>query len=212
MKILLLEDHPIVRLGVCQLITQHWPEAEIIEAETLAAGLLEVRRDGILAAVVDLNLPDAEGLESVSQLRRAAPNLRILVLSLNAETAYATRALQMGAAGYLNKDRAADELVIALERVMAGGRYITATLAERLAGLMLGESAKAPHDELSPQEHRVLLHLAEGKRLTEIGELMHLSPKTVTTYKTRIFEKLGVSSNAELIRYCISHGLITDNP
>ncbi|UCV27026.1 response regulator [Ferribacterium limneticum] len=210
MKILLLEDHPIVRIGVRQLILQRWPDAEVVEAETLAAALELARRDGLLAAVVDLNLPDAEGLESVSQLRKAAPHLRILVLSLNAETAYATRALQMGAAGYLNKDRAAEELVTALERVMAGGRYITDTLAERLADLMAGESSKAPHEDLSAQEHRVLVQLAEGKRLTEIGELMHLSPKTVTTYKTRIFEKLEVSSNAELIRYCISHGLIAD--
>lgn len=211
MKILLLEDHPIVRIGVRQLIVQRWPDAEVVEAETLATALELARRDGLLAAVVDLNLPDAEGLESVSQLRKAAPHLRILVLSLNAEAAYATRALQMGAAGYLNKDRAAEELVTALEKVMAGGRYITDTLAERLAGLMAGESSKAPHEDLSAQEHRVLVQLAEGKRLTEIGELMHLSPKTVTTYKTRIFEKLRVSSNAELIRYCISHGLIADN-
>lgn len=210
MKILLLEDHPIVRIGVRQLIANRWPEAEVIEAETLAAALDLVRRDGLLAAVVDLNLPDAEGLESVSQLRKAAPNLRILVLSLNTEAAYATRALQLGAAGYLNKERAADELIVALEKIMAGGRYITDTLAERLAGLLTGESSKAPHEELSSQEHRVLIQLAEGKRLTEIGELMHLSPKTVTTYKTRIFEKLCVASNAELIRYCISHGLIAD--
>jgi len=210
MKILLLEDHPIVRLGVRQLILQRWPEAEVVEAETLEAALKEIRRDGLLAAVVDLNLPDAEGLESVSQLRKAAPNLRILVLSLNAEAAYATRALKLGAAGYLNKDRAADELVTALERVMAGGRYITDTLAERLADLMAGETAKAPHEELSMQEHRVLVQLAEGKRLTEIANLMNLSPKTVTTYKTRVFEKLGIASNAELIRYCISHGLIAD--
>lgn len=210
MKILLLEDHPIVRIGVRQLITARWPEAEIVEAETLAAALKEIRRDGLQAAVVDLNLPDAEGLESVSQLRKAAPNLRILVLSLNTEAVYATRALKLGAAGYLNKDRAADELVTALERVMAGGRYITDTLAERLADLMAGETGKAPHEELSMQEHRVLVQLAEGKRLTEIADLMNLSPKTITTYKTRVFEKLGVASNAELIRYCISRGLITD--
>ena len=205
MKILLLEDHPIFRFGVRQLILQRWPEARIIEAETLAAALTAVRNEPPLAAVVDLNLPDAEGLESVTQLRRAAPELRILVLSLNAEAAYATRALQLGAAGYLNKDRAAEELVTALERLSAGGRYITASLAERLADLMTGSATKAPHEELSGQEYRVMVQLAGGKRLTEIAEQLHLSPKTVTTYRGRILDKLGVSSNAELVRYCLNH-------
>jgi len=178
-----------------------------VEAETLADALREIRRDGLLAAVVDLNLPDADGLESVAQLRRAAPALRILVLSLNAEVAYATRALQLGAAGYLNKDRAADELIAALERITAGGRYITASLAERLADLMTGEAARAPHEELSAQEYRVMQQLAAGKRLVEIAESMHLSPKTVTTYRARVLEKLDVASNADLIRYCLQHGL-----
>lgn len=211
MKILLLEDHPIFRFGVRQLILQRWPDADIVEAETLAAALAAARRESPLAAVVDLNLPDAEGLESVTQLRRAAPALRILVLSLNAEAAYATRALQLGAAGYLNKDRAAEELVTALERVSTGGRYITASLAERLADLMTGSASQAPHEELSGQEYRVMVQLAGGKRLTEIAEYLHLSPKTVTTYRARILDKLGVTSNAELVRYCLSHGITIDS-
>lgn len=210
MKILLLEDHPIVRIGVRQLITQRWPSAEVIESASLAHALREIRRDGLLAAVVDLNLPDADGLESVMQLRRAAPQLRILVLSLNTEAAYATRVLQLGASGYLNKDSAADELVVALERIMAGGRYITASVADRLANLLSGDVKRYPHEDLSPQEYRVLVLLAEGRRLTEIGEIMHLSPKTVTTYRARILEKIGVVSNAELVRYCLSHGITSE--
>lgn len=210
MNILLLEDHPIFRFGVRQLIVQRWPDAELIEADTLAAALQAIHGRSLSAAVVDLNLPDAEGLESVTQLRRAAPQLRILVLSLNAEAAYATRALKLGVAGYLNKDLAADELVTALERILAGGRYITASLAERLADLMTGDSTRAPHEELSAQEFRVLQYLAGGQRLTDIGEAMHLSPKTVTTYRTRVLEKLGVANNAELIRYCIRHGIAVD--
>jgi two-component system invasion response regulator UvrY len=211
MKILLLEDHPIVRIGVRQLIQQRWPEAEVVEFETLAGALQEVRRDGLLAAVVDLSLPDADGLESVVQLRRAAPQLRVLVLSLNAEAAYAARALQLGASAYLNKDRATDELIIALEHVLAGRRYITASLADRLADLLTGESAQAPHETLSAQEYRVLVQLAEGKRLSEIGKMMHLSPKTITTYRTRILKKLAVASNADLIHYCLKHGIIQDH-
>lgn len=211
MKILLLEDHPIVRLGVRQLIARRWPDAEVVEASTLAAALHALRQNALAAAVVDLNLPDTDGLESVIRLRRAAPQLRILVLSLNDELAYATRAMQLGAAGYLNKDRAADELTTALERVMAGGRYITDSVADHLASLVTGESCKAPHEELSPQEYRVLLLLADGHRLTEIGEAMHLSPKTVTTYRTRILEKLGVDTNADLVRYCLQHDLLSNS-
>lgn len=208
MKILLLEDHPIFRFGVRQLVAQRWPEAEIVEAESLAGALHALRQAPPSVAVVDLNLTDAEGLESISQLRRTAPALRILVLSLNAEAAYATHALQLGAAGYLNKERAADELIAALERITAGGKYITASLAERLADQMIsGTADRAPHEELSAQEYRVMLLLAEGRRLTDIGEAMHLSPKTVTTYRARILDKLGVDSNAELIRYCIAHGI-----
>lgn len=214
MKILLLEDHPIFRLGVRQLVARRWPEAELVEAATLAEALRESRRDPPQAAVVDLNLPDAEGLESVSQLRRALPAMRLLVVSLNAEAGYATRVLQLGAAGYLAKDRAADELVQALERVLAGGRYITASLAEQLAGFVTGEktSFDAPHETLSQQEYRVMLQLAAGQRVADIAATMHLSPKTITTYRARILQKLGVDSNVELARYCIRHGLDSKPP
>lgn len=211
MNILLVEDHPIFRFGVRQLIVQRWPEATIGEAASLAAAVDLVRQNNFDAAVIDLNLPDAEGVESVSQLRRVAPALRLLVLSLNGETGYATRALQLGAAAYLTKDRASDELILALERVLTGGRYITASLADHLADLMAGGSTlRAPHEELSPQEYRVMLQLAAGHRVAEIAETMKLSPKTVSTYRSRILEMLGVNSNFELARYCINHGLSLD--
>lgn len=213
MNILLVEDHPIFRLGVRQLVAQRWPEAHIFEADNLASALDAARRQPFDAALVDLNLPDAEGVESVSQLRRVAPSLRLIVLSLNTEAAYATRVLQMGAAAYLTKDRAADELVKALERVLAGGRYITASLADRLADLISGSSpTRAPHEDLSPQEYRVMLQLAAGHRVGTIAETMNLSPKTVSTYRSRIMEKLGVAGNVELARYCINHQLALDTP
>jgi len=208
MRILLLEDHPIFRLGVRQLIGRRWPAAEVIEVDTLEDALVHVRRDALDAAIVDMNLPDAEGVESIAQLRRTAPALPLLVITLNAEAQYAVRALQLGAAGFLNKDRAADELVAALDRVLNGGRYITGSLAERIAGLVGAPQAVAAHEQLSAQEYRVMLLLADGQRLTDIGERMHLSPKTVTTYRARILEKLGVASNAELVRYCLAHGLM----
>lgn len=208
MKLLLVEDHPIFRFGVRQLIAQRWPDALIEEAGTLAEALASVRKTPYDIALVDLNLPDSEGIEVVSQLHRAIPGLRLLVLSLNAEAAYAQRALKTGASGYLAKDRAADELIAAIERITAGGRYITASLAEQLADMMSGERTNSPHDELSAQEYRVMIHLAEGRRIADIATAMHLSPKTVSTYRSRILEKLVLASNAELARYCLAHNLL----
>jgi DNA-binding NarL/FixJ family response regulator len=207
MKILLVEDHPIFRFGVRQLLAQRWPDATIGEAASLAEGLTLARSGAWQAAVVDLNLPDAEGIEVVSQLLRAQPGLRLLVLSLNAEAAYAQRVMHLGAAGYLAKDRAGDELVAAVERILSGKRYISATLAELLADRVAGGAAN-PHEALSDQEYRVMLLLAAGQRVGVIAEAMHLSPKTVSTYRTRILEKLGVEGNVELARYCLDHGLI----
>jgi two-component system invasion response regulator UvrY len=212
MNILLLEDHPIFRLGVRQLVVRRWPEASVTEAGTLAAAVAAVRQQRTDLGVVDLNLPDASGHEAIAQLLRAAPGLRLLVVSLNSEADYARRALQMGAAGYLAKDRAPEELVAALERIADGGRYITASLAEQLADLVTGRRGGGAHEELSVQEYRVMIQLAAGQRLTDIGERMHLSPKTVSTYRSRILEKLGLENNAELTRYCLAHKLMRDLP
>lgn len=212
MNILLLEDHPIFRLGVRQLVLRRWPEATVTEAGTLAAAVASVRQQRPDLVVVDLNLPDAHGHEAIAQLLRASPGLRVLVVSLNAEADYARRALQMGAAGYLAKDRAPEELLAALERIADGGRYITASLAEQLADVVTGRRSGGVHEELSVQQYRVMIRLAEGERLTEIGERMHLSPKTVSSYRSRILEKLGLENNAELTRYCIAHKLIRDLP
>ncbi|MBI5108910.1 MAG: response regulator transcription factor [Rhodocyclales bacterium] len=207
MKVLLVEDHPIFRFGVRALLSQRWPDAAIGEAATLAEALAAVRREAWPLAVVDLNLADAEGVEVVSQLRRAAPDTRLLVLSLNAEAAYARRVLQLGAAGYLAKDRATEELVGAVERVAAGKRYISQALADQLLDLATGESRGCGHEDLSNQEYRVMLLLAAGRRVGEIAEEMTLSPKTVSSYRTRILDKLALGSNAELARYCQSRGL-----
>ena len=206
-QFLVVEDHPIVQLGLRQLIGSRWPSAELDVAATLAEAVNLAAERTYEAAVVDLNLPDAVGLAAITRLRQVAPALPILVLSLNDEMAYAQRVLLLGAAGYLSKERAAAELVMAMERILSGKKYITASQAERIAEMALGQRFQAPHEALSMQEYQVMTYLARGKRLTEIAELMNLSPKTVTTYRGRVLEKLGVQNNQLLYQYCIDHGI-----
>lgn len=210
MRILLVEDHPIFRLGARQLISQRWPDAIVGEASDLRAAVAAARDGGWSVAVVDLNLPDARGIEAVSRILRADRALRVLVLSLNDEAGYASRVLQLGAAGYLAKDRASEELLAAIERIVAGGRYISPALAEQLAERLVVAKPALAHETLSAQEYRVMLQLAVGSKVGEIAEAMHLSPKTVSTYRGRVLEKLDVAGNVELARYCAAHGLIED--
>ncbi len=197
MKLLIVDDHPIMRHGVGQLVHARWPEAEVTEADSLAAALAALKVAIPDVVVLDLSLPDSSGLESLQRLRRARPELPVLILSMHAESAYAARALQLWASGYVPKDRAVNDLVAALERVLAGGRYISPSLAERLADQLTGRApAQPPHETLSSQELRVLILLAQGRGVAEIGHDLSLSPKTVSTYRGRLLEKMGLHTNA----------------
>jgi two-component system, NarL family, invasion response regulator UvrY len=208
MKFLLVEDHPIFRIGVQSLLTQRWPGAVCVECGSLELALLALREPPLPSvALLDLNLPDTQGMEGVARLLRAAPSVPVLVLSLNTEMAFAERVLQLGAAGYLPKDEAAADLVRAVERILQGGRYVSADMAEHLIQRAGGQASGPPHESLSEQEYRVMLLLAAGQRVADIGAAMHLSPKTISTYRSRVLEKLGLGSNAELARYCLQHGL-----
>ncbi len=208
MRFLIVDDHPIMRLGVKQLIHSQWQDAQIDEASTIADALRLGQAEPPNAIVLDLSLPDATGTEGASRILRAIKNVPVLVLSLNAESAYAARLLQMGVSGYLPKDKATDELVQALQRLLAGGRYVTAAMADHLLGLLSGHAPnQLPHEQLSAQEHRVMLLIAAGKTPAEIADTMHLSAKTVGTYRARILEKTGWRNNTELTKYCLQHGL-----
>ncbi|WP_349742715.1 response regulator transcription factor [Roseateles cavernae] len=208
MRFLIVDDHPIMRVGVRQLILAEWPQAQIDEAASLAQALSLGQAQRPDAVVLDLSLPDASGTEGVSRVLRTLKAVPVLILSLNAESAYASRLLQMGVAGYLPKDRAGDELVKALHRLLQGGRYVTAAMADHLLGLLDGRApASLPHEQLSTQEHRVMLLIAAGKTPAEIADTMSLSVKTVGTYRARILEKAGWRNNTELTKYCLQHGL-----
>ena len=208
MKCLIVDDDPIMRLGIRQLISGKWPNAEVAEAESVGKAVTkftEVKPDVV---VLDLSLPDVSGTEGVAKMLRVAKDVPILVLSLNAESVYAARVLQMGAVGYLPKDLAAEELVTAIERILDGKRYVTASMADRLLDILGGKQMdQLPHEQLSPQEYRVMLLLAAGKGANEIGEAMHVSAKTVSTYTARILQKTGWKNKIEMTKYCVQHGL-----
>ncbi|CAN5579604.1 response regulator transcription factor [soil metagenome] len=208
MKALIVDDHPIMRFGVRQLLQRRWPDAKIDEAATLGEALTMFQAVKPELVVLDLMLPDVSGTEGVSQMLAVATGTPVLVLSLNSELAFAARLLKMGVAGYVPKDRAADEIVAAAERVMSGKRYVTASMADHLIG-SLGDKANdaLPHEQLSSQEYRVMLLIAEGKSPAEIAVTMTLSVKTVGTYRARILEKTGWKNNNELTKYCVQKGL-----
>jgi DNA-binding NarL/FixJ family response regulator len=208
MKVLVADDHPIMRLGIRHLILKEWPDSEIFEAETIAQATAVLGAESIDLVVLDLVMPDASGTEGAARVLRVAGAAPILVVSFNSEAAYASRLLRMGVSGYLPKDRAPDELAIALRRVSEGKRYVTASMADHLVDMLGGRAGPAdPHEVLSAQEYRVMLLIAAGKAPSAIAEIMNLSVKTVGTYRARILEKTGWKNNVDLTKYCLQHGL-----
>lgn len=209
MHVLIIDDHPLLRIGARHLVSAAWPDATFDEADALADGVraFQARRPDVV--LLDLQLPDATGIESAARMLRLAGEVPVLVVSQNQEMAFAARLLRLGVRGYLPKHRTADELVTALRRVLEGGRYMTPETAGQLVELLEAgpRGDGLPHEALSTQEFRVMQLIAAGRTPAQIGELMHLSAKTVGSYRARIFEKTGWRSTAELAKYCLQHGL-----
>jgi two-component system invasion response regulator UvrY len=208
-RFLIADDHPIFRLGVGQLVARAWPGAEVVEAGTLADALAAVGAGPFDAIVLDLVLPDVTGHEGAVRMLEAAGSTPVLVVSFSEESKSAARLLQLGVAGYLQKDRAGEELVVALGRLLEGKRYVTESMADLLVDLLGGKGTTAlPHEALSAQEHRVLLLIASGHPPAEISRRLGISARTVGTYRTRIFEKTGWRSTVQMVAYCVTHGLV----
>ena len=208
MRILVVDDHPILRFGVRQLVTHRWPHADVDEAATLGDAVASCQAARPDVVVLDLVLPDTSGTEGVATMLKAADGVPLLVLSVHEELAYAARVLKMGASGYLPKDRASDDLVTAIERLLEGRRFVTASMAEHLMALLEGKMPSKPvHELLSLQEHRVMLLIADGKSPAQIATIMSLSVKTIGTYRARIMEKTGWRNNTDLTKYCVEHAL-----
>ena len=207
-RVLLVDDHAIARNGV-RLMLGTAGDIEVAgEAADAQQALDLVRLATFDVALLDISMPGTNGLELLRHLRSQCPDMAVLILSTYAEEIYAVRALKQGAAGYLTKDAPTSVLVDAVRRAAAGRKYVSPSLVEKLAALVSGEAAAAGHDALSNRELEVFKLIALGEPLVQIGERLHLSPNTVTTYRSRILDKMGMSSNADLTRYALEHGLI----
>jgi two-component system invasion response regulator UvrY len=208
MRILLVDDHEIVRRGLRDLMAEEFPKAVFGEANTVPqARELIVQKEWILV-LLDINLPGGSGLDLLSELRQLRPQTAVLVLSSYPEEEFAVRSFKLGAAGYLTKSSVADEMLTAVKKVLSGGKYVSAVLAEKLAVVLGNGLEQELHETLSTREMEVLRRVATGNTLKEIAAELSLSEKTIGTYRSRISEKLGVSTNVELARYALKHRLV----
>jgi len=207
-RVLVADDHAVVRRGVVQILDEAPDLVAAGEASSGRQVLQQVQENDYDVLVLDIGMPDGSGLEVLHQLRTLRPELRVLILSMYPERQYALRALKAGAAGYLTKESAPDELVAAVRRIAQGGKYITQSLAEELTAALVGETEKSPEEILSDREFQVVCMLAEGKTIAGIAEELSLSVKTISTYRARVLEKLNLSNTAEIIRYAFEHKLV----
>lgn len=211
MKILLVDDHSLTRRAICSIIADAFPDANISEAGDIQTmfDILSKKNQDIL--LLDLSLPDKSGLDSIKQIKRLYPELPVLVLSSLDEEAFALPALKHGASGYLHKEQAIDKLAIAINSLLKNDKYISTKIVQQLLTGGASDSAKQPHELLSEREFSVMCMLARGKTVSEISQELYLSPKTISTYRIRILEKLDLRRNTDLTLYCIKHNLLDDS-
>jgi two-component system, NarL family, invasion response regulator UvrY len=208
-KVLIADDHPVVRLGLRQILAETSDvhvAGEVGSAPELVRAVHEERWDIV---VLDISLPGGNGIELIAEIRKARPETRVLILTVHPEEQYAVRAIKAGAAGFLNKESAPERLTDALRRIAAGGRYVSAELAETLASLVAGEAPGQPHERLSDREFEILKLIASGKTVSQIAEQLSLSVKTISTHRARILRKMNMATNAELTHYAVRQGLVS---
>jgi two-component system invasion response regulator UvrY len=207
-KVLIADDHPVVRQGLKMMLSSD-PEVDVVgEARDGDEAFELAHRVDWDVAVLDYSMPGRGGVELLTDVKHDYPDRPVLILSIYPEDPHGLRALKAGAAGYITKESAGEELTAAVKKVATGGRYVSSTLAEKLASRLTPEQERPPHERLSDREYRVMWLLASGKQISEIAKEMGLSPSTVSTYRTRILRKLGLTSNAALVHYAVRHQLV----
>lgn len=206
-SVVIVDDHAVVRSGLRQFLAGTDDVQVAAEAGTGGELLALIGSTEADVVLLDITLPDMNGLEVLKRIKLVRPDMPVLIFSMFAEDEFAIPALHAGASGYLNKDSPPTQILTAIRTVVGGGRYISPALAERLIEGTINEARRLPHESLSPREMSVMLLLSKGVPLTRIGEQLHLSVKTISTYRARILEKLGMQSNAEITRYVLEHKL-----
>ena len=208
MKILITDDHAVLRRGLKQILEDGFGKIQFGEAANASEAIAAVAKEPWDLVVLDITMPGRSGLDALKEIKSLKPAQRVLVLSVHSEDQFATRVLKAGASGFLNKDSAPEELVKAARKVLAGGRYVSASLAEKLAGTLDKKTSEFPHQTLSDREFQVLRMIGSGQTVGEIAAELNLSVKTVSTYRTRILEKMDLHTNAELTRYAFENKLV----
>ena len=207
-KILVVDDHALIRKGIKQLLEDNHDVQVAGEAESGIQAINMMRKNHFDLVLLDIALPDKHGMDVLKQLKSEQPDIKIIVLSMYPEDQYGARTLKAGAMGYINKQSAPEKLVGAIRHVISGKKYISETLAEQLLNNLIGESQELLHQSLSNREYQTLCLMSSGKSLTEISEIMLISPKTVSVYRARMLKKMGFRNNAEAIHYAIAHQLV----
>lgn len=207
-NVLIADDHAIVRQGLKQILSETEDLHVAGEADDGADALRLARSQDWNVFLLDVTMPNRNGIDTLKQLKKEFPRLPVLILSMHPEEQYAVRAIKSGASGYLTKQSAPELLVTAIRQVAAGKKFISPSLAERLAEAITDDSDKPPHENLSDREYEVFILIASGKTLTQIAEQLSLSVATVSTYRARIIEKTNLRSNAEMIRYGLERALV----
>ncbi len=206
-RILIADDHAIVRRGLKELLLEQYPTASIGETGDAGDLITKVMSQEWDVVICDINMPGRSGLDALQQIKELSPKLPVLVMSMYPEDQYALRVLKAGASGYLGKETIHDDLVKAIETVRMGRKFITPSIAEKLANAIDKETNRPPHEQLSNREFDVFKLLAAGKSVSEIASQLSLSTTTVSTYRARILEKMAMRSNSELTRYAIGNNL-----
>ena len=207
-KILIVDDHFVVRQGLKTILTERFDEVSFGDAATGPEALEKAWAESWDVVLLDINIPGRGGLDVLKELKQTLPKLPVIVLSMHPEEQFAVRALKQGAASYIRKDSAGSELVRSVEAVLGGSKYITSSVAETLATHVEKDRPGLPHESLSDREYQVMCLLASGKTVKEVGSDLSLSVKTISTYRSRILEKMRMRNNAELMRYVVRHKLI----